>query len=518
MLVTIALITYLTYSGSLKNRLTNWDDQEYVSNNKNIQELSKESIKKEFSNFHMGNYHPLTMLSYAIEYKYSELDTTTFHTTNLLIHILNSLLVFLFIYLLTKNNIISFTTSALFAIHPMHVESVAWVAERKDLLYTFFYLATLCVYLKYKSKPGILLYLGMLLLFICSLLSKGMGVTLPIVLVLIDYFQNRKINFKNIAEKIPFFAIALAFGIIAIYAQESAKAIGELKTYTVFERFLFVNYSIVMYIWKAIAPFNLSAFYDYPVKNNNSYPSIFYLSPIINLAIGVLCFMLARNNRKILFGIGFFLATIFIVLQILPVGGAIIADRYTYIPYIGLFFLVGILFDRMMSLATLNRNVVYAILSSVILLFSYTSNQRCKVWGDSITLWNDVLSKETSSPKAFNNRGDAYNIAKNYELAIEDLNKSIKLKYDYPDALYNRGLSYYYLKNYDQAIADYTSAIKYNPSLAVAYFNRSGTYYALQKYQLALDDALKSDALGKEVDPKYIEALRQGVKIIENQK
>src|SRR5690606_18834301 len=152
---------------------------------------------------------------------------------------------------------------------------------------------------------------------------------------------------------------------------------------------------------------------------------------------------------------------------LLPVGGAIIADRYTYIPYVGIFFILAFYMNQLIEnkkTETYKKAIVTSGLV-VILIFSHLSNIRCKVWSNSITLWNDVLSKQTTSPKAYNNRGDAYNIAKQYESAIEDLNKSIELKYDYPDAYYNRGLSHYYLGNYENAINDYSNAIKYNPTL-----------------------------------------------------
>lgn len=502
-------ITWISYLPSFNNALTNWDDQEYITNNNDIKELTPESISKAFKTYHMGNYHPLTMISYAIEYNFTGDNVKTFHTTNFIFHILNTLLVLYFIYLLTNNYTIAFITALLFGIHPMHVESVAWVAERKDVLYTFFYLLALCAYTKYIHSNKKTNYFLALLFFIGSLLSKGMAVTLPVIMIITDLFLKRKLSTKTILEKIPFFVLTIVFGVVAIYAQESAKAIGEFKSYTVFERFLFVCYSITTYIWKAIAPTDLRTFYGYPLKVDESYPAIYYAAPVILGILTTLFIIFLRKNKIAVYGTLFFLVTIFLVLQILPVGGAIISERYTYIPYIGLFFIIAVYIEQL-----INNYKNIAIVSFAILAFTlaYLSHERCKVWKDSITLWDDVIAKEQTSPKAYNNRGDAHNIAKNYDLAIKDLDKSLQLKFDYPDAYYNRGLSYYYLGKYEQAISDYTNAIKYNPSLAVAYYNRSGTYYAQQKFKSALDDALKAAELGKEVDPKYIEALQEGIK------
>ena len=508
-LLMIFACTFISYLPSFNNGFTNWDDQEYVTNNTEIRSFTKDSIAYQFTKYHMGNYHPITMLTYMVEYKIGELNPKIYHTTNFIIHILNAALVYFFIFLLCGKNNIAFIVSLLFAIHPMHVESVAWVAERKDVLYAFFYFLSLCFYLKYRTDKKTSLYIFTFLTFVLALLSKAVAVTVPIVMLLIDYYFDKKITTKNLISKIPFLVLSIVFGIIAVKAQESAKAIGELETYNLFERFLFLSYSLVMYIGKVIAPFGLSAFCDYPLKINGSYSSIFYAAPVLLLLIGGGLFVLVKKFHEAFYGILFFFITIFLVLQLLPVGGAIISERYTYIPYVGLFFIIASLYEN-------NSGKYKQVLTiggtACIIAFAYLTYERCKIWKDSISVWNDVIEHTTTSPKAYNNRGDAYNIAKQYELALKDLDRCIQLKYDYPDAYYNRGLCYYYLGKYPEAIRDYDSAIQYNPELAVAWFNRSGTYYALKNYPQALSDVLKAKELGKDIDPKYIEALQAGIK------
>ena len=501
---------------SFNNGFTNWDDQEYVSNNKQIQKLSKQSITKQFKSFHMGNYHPITMLSYTIEYHFAELNPKIYHTTNFIIHLLNAGLVYFFIYWLCNNMTIAFITALLFSIHPMHVESVAWVAERKDVLYTFFYFLSLCLYIQYVKNKRTIFYLFVFVAYLLSILSKGVAVTLPVIMLLTDYYLKKKINRKDVLQKLPFFILSIVFGIIAIKAQESAKALGDIKTYSIVERFLFLSYSIIIYLWKLVAPFNLSAFYDYPLKKDNLYPAIFYAAPVLLAIVGFGLYKLIKTGVEAIYGLAFFFITLLLVLQIVPVGGAIISDRYTYVPYVGIFFILAHAINSALEKGAVflgkHRNFIKPItLAYLLMLISLTYN-RCKIWKDSITLWNNVIEQTTTSPKAYNNRGDAYNIAKQYDLALKDLNRTIELKYDYAEALYNRGLCYYYLGKYDNAITDYDAAIKYDPQLAVAYFNRSGTYYALKKYDIALQDALKAKELGKDVDPKYIEALQAGMK------
>lgn len=521
LLLGLIVITIIIYFKSLNNQLTTWDDKNYITENKDIRTLHGDSvnytIKKTFSSYVMGNYHPLTMLSYCMEYAKYKLNPKPYHVTNLVIHLFNTLLVFAFIWLLTKQQWVAFITSLLFAIHPMHVESVAWVSERKDVLYTFFYLSALCVYLIYlnKEKTKWIWYLGMFILFILGLLSKAMTVSLPIAFFAIDFFLGRKINWKVALEKLPFIIFSLIFGFIAIEAQKAIHAIGDAN-YNFLDRILFSSYGLIMYLWKIVAPVNLSCFYDYPIKEDGMYPFIFYVAPLILFTIAFLIYKSLRFGKDIAFGFGFFLITIVLVLQILPVGAAIIADRYTYLPYIGIFFVLArwinsVIEDPSKKAKALKLPMIAGI-TIFSILFCYLTVQRCKIWHDSIVLWNDVIEKFDNIPKAFNGRGDAYTIAKQYDKAITDLNRAIQLKSDYYEAYYNRGLAYYYLGKHEESIKDYTSAIKYNPELAVAYYNRAGTYFTIQKFSLALEDALKAKQFGYDVDPRFIEALRASIK------
>ena len=516
-LLCIALmVTAILYFPSLRNGLTNWDDEGYITNNPQIKQLSRESTAYHFKNYHMGNYHPLTMLSLSMDYK-EPLSAKSFHLTNYFLHLINVALVFLFVFLLTRHNIIAFISTLLFALHPMHVESVAWASERKDVLYAAFFLGALCAYLKFltNDKNKTKWYLLVSFLFICSLLSKGQAVVLPLILVLIDFFAGRKINLKSFAEKTPWFVASLIFGIVAIYAQRSISAIHGVEEYSFLDRIIFAEYGITAYLYKLIIPSNLSCFYPFPLKVSGTYSVVFYIAPAILMALVFLVWKYFRANKYVLFACFFFLVSVSIVLQLLPVGTAIIADRYTYIPYLGFFILTGKIFayafEKKISSA-LWRNVSLLLISCALCMFSYLTSQRIKVWKDSLTLWNDAISKSQTSPKPFLNRGKIYEDDKQYGLAIADFNKAIALKQDYAEAYYNRGLAYFFQKNYENAIADYTSAIKNNPALAVAWNNRSGTYFTIGKFKEALYDARKAQELGYAVDPKYVEVLQTEIK------
>jgi protein O-mannosyl-transferase len=327
-----------------------WDDKPYIILNDNVKNFSFSKIGEFFygpNSFQVGNYHPLTMLSLAIEYLLVKDNVWLYHFNNLVLHAVNSWLVFRLLKKLNQNTLISFITALLFAIHPMHVESVAWAAERKDVLYTLFQLLALIYYVKYDESKDTKFYIYSILLFVASCLSKGMGVVLPALLLITDYcFLKKPIGVKMFLNKIPFFIITFIFAYIATSAQKVAGADASTvigNAYTKGERFLIVCYSFCFYWIKTILPTNLLPFYPYPQKTNNgTIPTIFSLSFIGILIILGLIFWFGRKDKRILWAGGFFTVAISTVLQILPVGSAIVADRYYYLSSIGPLFLLAI--------------------------------------------------------------------------------------------------------------------------------------------------------------------------------
>lgn len=511
LLLVVLVATLIIYFPSLHNALTNWDDQEYITNNAALKTPASQNIAYHFKDYHMGNYHPLTMISLNMNYK-EPVDPFPFHLWNLILHVLNTALVFLFVFLLTNKNLIAFISSLLFALHPMHVESVAWAAERKDVLYAFFFLAALCSYImiskEEKSKMKWIVLTT--LFFVLSLFSKGQAVVLPVIFILIDIFQGKKLSVSSIVPKIPWLVLSLAFGIIAILAQGEFKALQSTETYSILDRFLFACYGIVMYIYKLLVPINLSCFYPFPVKNAGAYTPIFYLCPVIVLGIVFIIWKFFRKNNYLEFAFLFFVISISIVLQLLPVGGAIIADRYTYIPYLGFFILFGKLFSDAYEklIGETWRNVMLAVIPIAIIIFSFLTYQRIEIWKDSLTLWDDAISKDQTSPKPFLNRGKILQDSLQNDKAMADFNKAIELNPNYAEALYNRGLIYYFQKDYEKAIGDYSAAITANPNLKEAWHNRAGTYFTMGKYEEALNDAKEAQRLGYNVDPKFFEAIK----------
>jgi tetratricopeptide (TPR) repeat protein len=523
----LLLVTFFVYSPARYNTLTNWDDRNYIKENTAVTNPGKDIIKQYFAipgGFAMGNYHPLTMLSYAWEYKSSQLNPKPYHIHNILLHLANVALVFLFVLLLTQKRLAALIAACFFALQPMHVESVAWVAERKDLLFVFFSLLSMICYIQYVKKNKAYFYLLAIALFVMALLGKAMAVSVALLLFLIDYYLKRNIPIKKIIlEKIPFLIIAFVFGLIAIKAQHSIQAI-ETKDYSFYNRILFASYACFTYLVKAVVPYNLNCYYDYPPEGTYTY---YIAYTLVLLALIFFIYKKFKDNRLIVFSALFFLVSISQVLQLLPVGGAIVAERYTYLPYVGLFLAPSvILADLYFSRKKNSQLIVYAVLAVSLFAYSYQTYKRCFVWKDTLTIWNDALSKKPDIVKGLNGRGDAYNEIKEYRLAIVDFDQAIRLNDTYTDAYYNRGIAEYFVGTqyqeagntqeaqtfYLKALEDNSKAIKYNPGLDRAYFNRAGNYFILGIYDKALEDALKAKSLGMDVDPRFIEALQAGLK------
>jgi len=485
-LVIIVLISFFVYLPVLHNGFV-WDDYYYINVNPLIHSFN---LKEFFSRYVLGNYHPFTILTLSLEYYFFGLNATGYHFVNLLLHLMNVILVFYTVFLLVDKVGVALVASLLFGIHPMHVESVAWAAELKDLLYTFFFLLSYFFYLKYLKNLKTKFYVFALLLFMVSLLSKAMAASLPVVLMLTDYFKGRKINKKTIFEKVPFFLLATAFGVVAVIAQKSSGAISDIEIFTLPQRLVFAAYGFITYLWKLILPLHLSAFYPYPIKSGGDIPILYYSYALFFLALAVYVIYSLRFSKKIFFGIGFFTVTVFLVLQLLPVGKTIMADRYSYLPSIGIFYLAAEGFNLLWNKKP--KLITIILLSAFTVFFSVKTYARCGVWKNDMTLWNDVINQYQTIPYAYYNRGVIFMDANRNTEAINDFSKAIELKPDYTGAFNNRGALYIYEKKYDRALADLNRAIELNPNLIEAYNNRGTIFYNEKRYDEAISNFSKS--------------------------
>ncbi len=410
----IGVITFLFLQECLNNQLTNWDDLGYIITNPLIKDTSPDAIKNIFSVSHpvMGNYHPLTILLYYFEYGKYGLDPWIYHFTSLMLHVLCTIAVYYFVRLLTGRTIAATIVALLFGLHPMHIESVAWAAGRKDVLYGLFFVLSLSCYVKYvRTEKKAMWYIAVLVLYTLSLMAKSVAVTLPVTLFIIDYFEKRKFSFKLILEKVPHFGLSLLFGILSIIAQKDVGALASLDaSFNPLERFALGCYALVTYLWKAVVPVGLSNFYPYPLKINDSLPAGYYVYPAIIIALALVIWKFARHNKAVIFGAGFFVINILLLLQFLPVGGAIISDRYGYIPYLGLFFILGWFVSEYFedSAKAGTGKVLLGATLAYCLILGFASNNRCKDWYNAITLWQDDIEKHPEAPVGYFYLGQEY--------------------------------------------------------------------------------------------------------------
>jgi protein O-mannosyl-transferase len=412
----IAIVTWIVLKVCTDNQFTGWDDPGYLSNNALIKSISAEGCRKMFSVPVMGNYHPLTILSYAIEYSFVKLEPWLYHFDNLVFHILLTLLVYWLTLLLTRRTAAAVVAALLFGLHPMHVESVAWASGRKDVLYGIFYVASCIAYVYYiRSSAGAKksgLYALVILMFLLALLSKPVAVSLPLSLLLIDYFEKKEWKASFFIDKIPHFLLAIFFGILAIKMQHVAGAMDMNKVvYNPIERVALGAYALCTYLWKAIIPIGLHNLYPYPQKVGGQLPYVYYLYPLVIAVVAFAIWRFERKNRVVVFGVLFFMVNIILLLQFIPVGDAIVAERYGYIPYLGLFFIAGWFVSGLFEAGKLRRYVSIAVAgcAGYIGYLGYLSHDQCMVWYDEISLWrNEIENEPNRVPQAYNNLGYTY--------------------------------------------------------------------------------------------------------------
>jgi protein O-mannosyl-transferase len=513
----ILLATFLVYLPvfSPDKTFTNWDDPGYVTEQVLVKDFNSKRIKELFNpaTHVMLNYHPLTMLSLALDYKLGydkktgKLSIRPFVISNLLFHLINAGLVFAFVLLLLDNKLWAATLAGLwFGIHPMHVESVAWISERKDVLYGFFFFAGLISYLIYLKQNKTKFLIFSFLLFTASCLSKAMATPFPVVLLLIDWFRGRKFTTRVWMEKIPFFLLSLLIGYNAVLIQ-SREAIADFEIFSLGQRFMFASYGFVMYVVKLFLPLGLSAFYPYPsLTESGNVPALFMLMPILAMALLAVPILIFKKNntplsRSLVFGSLFYFFMVALVLQFVSVGQAIMADRYSYIPYVGLFIPLGILLERYAK--DQSRKTALGLFVCLSLVFAWISYKRIPVWNNSRDLWTDVIEKypfeieqagnvvkvvKRGFETAYKNRGNWYADQQMYDSAFADYTVLSRAGTKDAGVWSNLGNVYALKNDFQNSLMAYSKAIEYNPKNLQTYLNRGLTYANMGRYAEAIDD------------------------------
>ena len=500
------IITFCCYTSVFQNQFTGWDDDTYITHDKYITSLSPTNLHALlFKDVTQNYHHPLTMLSLALNYHFSQLNPTSYYFTNLLIHLMNVCAIFFLVVFLLEAMVRSgyevingeYWLAALcalwYGIHPMHVESVAWISERKDLLYAFFYFLGMICYIQYIENKKLKWLLFVFACYLLSCLSKPMGVVFPLSLLCIDVLLKRKIQWILLTEKLPLLLLSLALGALAFSTSAKAASVASFNTLTILQRILFPSYGFTMYSLKTVVPFFLSSFYPYPVLTG-TLPFIFYLCPFISIAIiGIPLYLSKKAGenyfRVVAFGLGLYLVNLVFVLQFVSVGKTIMADRYSYVSYFGIIFILVYFAFMLMNKKQSFRVPVQILLTCFSLMFAIICTGRTKVWHNSETLWRDVAEKYPLQV------GDAYESLANYYFINGNMDSAYN-NYKILSGLYTRD-PYIFNKlgnisasrqQYDKAIVEFSKSLQIDSTYYLSYTDRANAYSRAGKFDMAILD------------------------------
>jgi len=507
----LAVFTFLLYFQTINYQFIHWDDDKQVTDNPRIKQISKENI---VHNFNYERYTAISLYSYMVDYRLWGQNAAAFRMANILLHLLNVVLVYFLIGLLLGNFRAGFFAALLFACHPLRVESVVWISERKDVLFAFWGLLALLGYRRYIVTEWRGFYVIAFVLSLLSAFSKIQGILIPVSFFLIDYWYKRKVTLRMASEKlillffIFFISNKWAWLIVAGYFSwfflpekiktrlvpfklpdrktmilvlsalfvtglplfiyfTNAFGIWEVNTpsksalFGFGDRIFLATYSFSHYLIKFIAPITLSAVYPYPVLTDGSLPVIYYLSSLVIIPLLIfIYYVVSKKNisRVIIFGVAFFILNISIVLHILPIEGRlVVADRYTYIAYTGLFLIAGwFIATRIRSI-----KVQWIIIISAAGLLSARNITRQPVWENTATLFTDVLQKDSTIAFAVNNLAVYELYGNRFGHALELINRSVELDSTDPMSWYNRGLILFNLKRPQEALESYRTMLQH---------------------------------------------------------
>ena len=468
-----------------------YDDGAYVTQNPHIKAgLTAGSIRWAFTGIRCGNWHPLTWISHMVDYRLFGLKPMGHHLVNLILHLANTLLLFAILRRMTGSLWRSAFVAALFAVHPLHVESVAWVAERKDVLSTFFWMLAMGAYVLYSEKPGIKRYLPVILLYALGLMAKPMLVTLPLVLLMLDYWPLRRMKqgWKLILEKLPLLVMAAGSSIVTVIAQNKGEAMTALNVISIGVRISNALVSYVAYVEKMLWPVRLAMFYPHPKDSLASWKVAG--SAIVLIGFSALVLRTTRKRPYMGFGWLWYLVTLVPVIGVVQVGLQAMADRYTYIPLMGLFIIVAWLVpDLVVETKRWGEKapVVLAVFAClVIAVLAVGTWVQVGYWRDSITVFQRAIDVTEGNFLAHMDLGLALSKQGKLDEAREHYEQAAAIRPDWDEAHYNLGTIYGKLGDADSAIEAYREALRLNPKFTAARTNLAGELAKLGRTQEAL--------------------------------
>jgi protein O-mannosyl-transferase len=460
-LLIFGVVTAL-YLPAFNHPFSDYDDDYYVTDNPHVRAgLSWKTVGWAFSSGENANWHPLTWISHELDVKLYGMQPRGHHATSVLLHALNAVLLFLLVLFATGRFGPSLLLALLFGIHPINVESVVWVAERKNVLSTFFFFLTLGAYGWYVRRPSIRRYAAVLLLFACGLMSKPMLVTLPFVLLLLDYWPLERIRDKNsflsrTREKIPLFALSFVSCVITYEVQRAGHAFHPATQFPLGVRLENGILAYALYLWKAIWPAHLAVFYPHPGRNISGLQIGVAVCVLLLLTLFI---VLMRRRKYLLVGWLWFLGTMIPVIGIVQVGDQAMADRYAYVPSIGVFLAIIFLFADYLPALKLPRAVIGGLAAIILVAYSFASIRQIGYWSSSEDLWTHALAVTVNNSLAHRKIGFDRLSQGDPVGALEHFRRAAEISPNDPTSRVNLGICLDRNDEREAAIAEYRKAI-----------------------------------------------------------
>jgi tetratricopeptide (TPR) repeat protein len=517
--IALAVVTFIAFEGVRKNDFVNYDDDFYVTNNEFVQEgLSSRSIAWAFTTWHMGNWHPLTWISHIIDCSIFGLNPAGHHLVSVGLHIVNVVLLFLILKRMTRATWPSAFAAAMFGLHPLAVESVAWIAERKNVLSTFFAFLTIGAYFWYTQKPGLWRYVATALAFAAGLLSKPMLVTLPFVLILLDYWPTGRFKeerglrwfWRAAVEKLPLLVMSVIICVVTYKAQAGTGAVSDIVSLPLGLRVGNAFVSYIQYIEKIFYPASLAPLYPLDLKG----PALWQIcvSAVLLFTLTAAVIERRRRHRFMFTGWLWYLGTLVPVIGLIQVGSQSIADRYMYLPGIGIYIIIAWIAGEATAKLRLPKVIPAAVGALIIVLLLLATRVQVGYWKSSLSLSEHALAITQNNHIMHTNAGTALMGVGRIDEAIEHFRRALAINPIYVEARDDLGCALQEKGLDTEAAAEFEDVLRLKPNNATARNNYGFTLSKLGRYDEAIAQFTRALELGTGFSNTLMNMCRTGVK------
>ncbi len=505
--IVLSILLLLSYWGVAENHFIAFDDPQYVTENPQVQKgLTPGTAVWAFTTSHASNWHPLTWISLMLDREMSGTNPAGYHWTNVILHLLAGLLLFLALARMTALLWPSGFVAALFLIHPLHVESVAWVSERKDVLSGLFWMAGIWCYARYAARPGLLRYLWVVVSFLCGLLSKPMVVTFPFVLLLLDWWPlGRRVNGKAnwprlIGEKIPLVLLSAAASTITFLVQKESQAMASLSAIPFGDRVANAAVSYLAYLGKMFWPLDLGIFYPY-----NAPPQLGHVISAVALLVLITAVVLVQLHRRPYLMVGWlwYLGTLIPVIGLVQVGSQAMADRYTYLPLVGIFIMAAWGSREILAGCCWKSAIGYSVSAAVLISLVLLTQIQVGYWKDTATLFGRALRTTEKNFMAHQILAEGMAKAGQWKSAEDHYREAIRIKPHFKQAYNNLGHLLMNQVRLDEAGPLFEKALQIDPAFVPAMKNLGDVRMRQGKLAEALALYRKAASLGED-DPELL--------------